>query len=108
MAWEDRGNGRYYYRKRWRAGQVVTEYVGAGLVGQLAAHGDAQAQAKREAGRRQLQQLMARDRDIDQGLDQMGDMLRELTTGLLLVGGYHTHKGQWRKVRGKERAGAGG
>ena len=37
MSWEQRGNRRYYFRKRRQAGRVVSEYVGAGELAVAAA-----------------------------------------------------------------------
>lgn len=37
MAWEQRGNNRYYYRKRWERGRCVSEYLGTGATAQLLA-----------------------------------------------------------------------
>ena len=39
------------------------------------------------------------DLAIDEQLDQLGDAVRAMTSAALMAGGYHTHRGQWRKSR---------
>ena len=52
MGWEKRRRGGLYYtRSKKVRGRVVREYVGGGLLGQLAALSDAERRAKRKADR---------------------------------------------------------
>ena len=99
MAWEKRGSGSYYYRKRRMRDCVVSEYVGTGLFAELLAEADAlereQRALEREVKRQEREEVLAVDRDID----QVGELIRALTHGMLLISGYHMHKGQWRKRR---------
>ena len=40
MPWEKRSNNRYYYRRRKVGGRVIAEYVGSGVLADLAAYLD--------------------------------------------------------------------
>jgi hypothetical protein len=95
MAWEQRGNKTYYYRKQRQGDRVISEYVGTGELAQTAADIDALERELRHAQRRQRQARRALDAQVDQACRLIG----ALTYSVLLTAGYHTHKGQWRKKR---------
>ena len=95
MSWEQRGNRRYYYRKRRQGGRVVSEYVGAGELAGAAAALDALEREIRRAERQRRAQLRA----LDAQIAQVCDLIRALTDAVLLINDYHTHKVQWRKKR---------
>lgn len=95
MAWEKRGNKRYYYRKVRQGDRVVSEYVGAGELAGACAQLDALERQLRQAKRRTRRELRA----LDAQLNDVCDLIRALTYATLLTTGHHTHKGQWRKKR---------
>jgi hypothetical protein len=95
MGWEQRGNTRYYYRKRREGDCVVSEYVGTGEVAEAIAALDARDRDRRQLERQKQAALQALDAEVD----EVCDLIRILTRGFLLATGYHTHKGQWRKTR---------
>jgi len=95
VAWEQRGNRRYYYRKRRDGDRVISEYVGAGELAETAAAIDALEREIRRAERQRRAQLRA----LDAQIAQVCDLIRALTDAVLLINDYHTHKGQWRKKR---------
>ena len=95
MSWEGRHNRRYYYRKRRQGDRVISEYVGAGELAEACAALDTLEGEIRRAARERRRA----DRALDARVDQACDFIRALTCAALLVGGYHTHKGQWRKKR---------
>lgn len=99
MAWEVRGQGRYYYRKRRTGGRVVSEYVGAGPLAELLAEADALDRAERAEERKAEQRVREEIQTLDRQADEVADLVRALTHGVLLASGYHTHKRQWRKSR---------
>ena len=99
MGWERRGQGRYYYRKRRTGGRVVSEYVGAGPGAELLAEADALDRAERAERREAERQAREEVQALDRQADEVADLIRALTHGVLLATGHHTHKGQWRKQR---------
>lgn len=101
MAWERRARGtRYYTRSRKLGGRVIRQYVGAGVLGALAAEQDAarRAQAQQEARRWRAirSQLDAADRTAD---EFFGDAEARVRSALLAAGFHQHHRGEWRKHR---------
>jgi predicted dinucleotide-utilizing enzyme len=102
MAWKPRRNGRrYYYRSRRVGDRIVTDYLGSGQAGELAAVKDA---AKREA---RLTVAAARHTerqrfsDLDEAFADLDTVVETLTRAALTAAGYHQHhRGEWRKRRG--------
>jgi len=95
MAWEQRGNRRYYYRKRRAGRRVVSEYVGSGELAEAAAALRVLKRESRLARRRRWAAIRAFDAPVDRACD----LVQALASGLLLVTGHRLHKGQWRKTR---------
>lgn len=100
MAWEPRLGGRRYFYKSTRVDGVPRKiYLGSGQA--------AEAEAKLIDEARQLRQtdLEAKlsEQERLQPADAILDALRDLTdlvaSALLIQGGYHEHRGQWRKWR---------
>src|SRR5690349_18116560 len=104
MGWETRRNGSYYYEKQRRGGRVVSSYVGAGLLGELAA-----CYADRDAFQRfDAQVARQRDRDATRQRERAANALVRDCVALarlaLLATGYHDHNGTWRKRKRKPMA----
>jgi hypothetical protein len=101
MSWETRrGQGRYYTRSRKVNGRIIREYVGTGLIAELAAQQDAEARAQRLAERKRLQQEEARWASTAALLTELSRLLDGLTAAALTAAGYHQHhRGAWRKRR---------
>jgi hypothetical protein len=95
MGWEQRGNRRYYYRKRRQGGQVVSEYVGAGDLAAADAALDALERELRQAQQRRLAAIQAAGAQVK----EVCDLIQTMIYAVLLATGHHTHKGQWRKKR---------
>ena len=99
MAWEERGNGSYYYRKRRIGGRVVSEYVGRGELAGLVA----QLDAIERTGQRAQRASHAAERaslDVDDEVaETVAALVATLTRGVLVANGFHQHKRQWRRRR---------
>ncbi len=99
MGWEKRGNHRYYYRKRRIGGRVVSEYLSLEAAVELIVQmGDDESQKRdlSQAARRERQKAEA----IEGELARLTDLADALTQAVLIAGGCHTHKRQWRRKRG--------
>lgn len=93
-------NGRpYYYRKVWREGRCVSEYVGTGDLGVVFRQADLREAelraAERHARRERLRQARAADREA---LD-LARRCQQLATLAMLAAGHYRHRGQWRRRR---------
>jgi hypothetical protein len=101
MSWETRrGHGRYYTRSRKVNGRITREYVGTGLVAELAAQHDAEARAQQLAERKRLQHEAVRWASTAAPLTELSRLLDGLTAAALIAAGYHQHhRGVWRKRR---------
>ena len=89
----------YYYRKRREGDRVVSEYVGGGLVVDLAQKRTEIDKEIREAQAIQRQAERLSSAQIDAALDEFSNIVDTLTTAVLISMGYHQHKGQWRRRR---------
>ena len=77
----------------------MSEYIGSGEVAATIAALDKLDRDKRELDRwikcQERENLNREARDVDAVLDD----IRALTHAVLIVNGYHAHRGQWRKRR---------
>ncbi len=101
MGWETRqGRGRYYTRSRKVQGRIIRDYVGTGLVAELAAQHDAEERAQRHAEHARLQHEAEQWATTTAPLRQLSQLLDGLTAAALIAAGYHQHhRGAWRKRR---------
>jgi hypothetical protein len=92
MAWAKRRNKTYYYHNVRHGDRVISHYLGAGPeVNQF---------LQDQQRRHQAEQQRRRDLEaLDAELDQLYTLFQNLHDAGLLLAGYHTHKGQWRKRR---------
>ena len=91
--------GGYYYRSRREADRVCTDYLGAGMLGRLAAELDEAERAERREERRKCEHEIEFDSRLDKTVQTVTEAIKVLTDAVLLCDGHHTHKGQWRKRR---------
>ena len=95
MAWEER-NGKYYYYRKQRVGKrVVSQYVGSGYLAELAYRLDFLIKVERIKTRWLKEEAL----NIDREVEEVCKMITALIYSTLLIHGFHTHKGQWRKIR---------
>ena len=100
MAWEQRGNHRYYYRARKVNGRVHKEYVGTGPLAEAVSQHDARAREMRRAAKVQRSQEHEAILALDAPVNTFTDTLETLMRTSLLLAGYHRHHGsEWRKRR---------
>ena len=101
MAWERRsGRGRYYTRSTKVGGRVRREYVGAGLLAELAAAEDALHREAREREAQDRRTERERLAALDAPLDALDVLTGALSRAALVAAGYRQHKrGEWRRTR---------
>ena len=104
MAWERRGGrGRYYTRSTKVGGRVRREYVGTGLLAELAAAEDALHREARERAAQDRRSERERLAELDAPLLALTAMGDALVAAALMVSGYRQHKrGEWRRRRARD------
>jgi predicted component of type VI protein secretion system len=97
MPWDKRG---YYYRKKRIGARVVSEYVGRGFPGQLAAGEDEMARNERAQAQASTQAAQQKAEALDQNIAAADELISAAMNEALEAAGYHRHaRGQWRKRR---------
>jgi hypothetical protein len=99
MGWEQRSGRLYYYRKRREGRRVISEYVGAGPLAEAIAALDSMQRLKHRALQQAWQCECEAEAKVVAEVDAFGVVVRAATHAALLLAGYHTHKGQWRRKR---------
>jgi hypothetical protein len=104
VAWEKRERGGRYYTRSRRSpedGRVLREYVGSGALAELAAEADRTkrelAEAEREREKEELERLEA----LAAPVEELSEAAEILAHAHLIAAGYHRHKGEYRRARGK-------
>jgi hypothetical protein len=103
MAWERRERGGFYYtRSRKVNGQVVREYVGGGVAGELAALEDEQERSRREEEVALQKEEQERLEAISAPIDELYEAAEIIVRAVLLAAGFKRHKrGDWRRTRAR-------
>jgi hypothetical protein len=104
--WERRERGGLYYTRSRRVnGQVVREYVGGGLLGQLAARLDAEEHRKRQQELAAWKEERERIEALTAPVEELCEAAEILARAALLASGYHRHnRGEWRKRREQQHS----
>ncbi len=101
MAWEKRARGGLYYTRSRRVnGRVVREYIGGGELARIACERDANRRALRKGERQQERAELERLEALAAPVSELCAVTELLVRAHLLAGGYHEHKGEWRRERG--------
>ena len=101
MGWEKRQSGAAYYTRSHRVnGRVTREYVGGGLIGELAAEMDTEERSERaaqmEAWRCEKAEIESHEKEIE----EFSSNVEILARSALVAAGFHRHhRGEWRKKR---------
>lgn len=105
MGWETRERGtRYYYRGRRDGDRVLKEYVGAGLVGELAAQADRLGREKREVEALEEKQDLEQLHALSSPAGELSEAAEVLVRAHLIAAGCHRHKREWRRARSREHS----
>ena len=109
MAWESRERGGLYYTRSRRVnGKVVREYVGGGVLGELAARMDAADRQRREEEKEAWREERESLEELVELIDELCQDVETLAQATLLAAGFRRHnRGEWRRKRGS-RTGAEG
>jgi hypothetical protein len=101
MAWEKRERGGLYYtRSRKVDGRIVREYVGAGVMGELAARMDAEDSQRREEVKLAWTEERERLEELAGLVDELCEDVETIARSALLEAGFRRHKrGEWRRRR---------
>ena len=104
MAWEKRERGGLYYtRSRKVDSRVVREYVGGGVLGELAARMDTLERREREEEAALWKEEREQMEALEAPVEELCEAAEVLAKAALLASGYHQHKrGEWRKRRANQ------
>lgn len=104
--WERRERGGLCYtRSRKVDGRVVRQYVGGGVLGELAARTDELKRLEREEQAAADREERERLETLDAPLAEAWEATEVLVRAALVASGYRQHKrGEWRKRRGPKDA----
>jgi hypothetical protein len=92
--------GLYYTRTHKVSGRVTREYVGGGILGQLAARMDTEERQRREEQARIWKEEQERMEALTAPVEELCEGVEILARATLLASGYHRHnRGEWRKRR---------
>jgi hypothetical protein len=100
MGWENRERGGHYYtRSRKVDGRVVREYIGGGLIGELAARLDGIERERREVASTMMQLERERVEALIAPVVELDEAAGILYCAALVASGYRRYQGKWRKRR---------
>ena len=95
MGWEKRRGKKYFYYKTRIGPRVVSFYAGNNILSY-------KLQAIMEKKRREeeaYRTMVEGEKIKDSKLNAYHELVNQLADAVLVLNGYHTHKGEWRKKR---------
>ena len=96
MGWITRGSQAYFYRSKRVGGRVQTEAF-SGLRAVLEAQVDEEEKFRRE----REAELLAEEDELDAEIGRLFRKIEDFTAERLHAAGYHRHKREWRRRRGR-------
>jgi hypothetical protein len=104
--WEGRERGGLYYtRSRKEGGRVIREYVGGGLLGELAARMDTEKRRRREQEKASRREERERLDALVAPVEELCEAAEVIARAALIASGYHRHnRGEWRKRREQQHS----
>ena len=99
--WEKRERGGLYYtRSRKEGGRMIREYVGGGILGQLAAQMDDLERERREEQAARWNEEQEKLNALEAPVEELSEASDLLVRAALLASGYRQHnRGEWRLRR---------
>jgi hypothetical protein len=97
LGWEQRGSSSYYYRKERSGRRVRSVYVGRDDIAELSAALDEMEQVQKKTKLRTERRERETFRSLDANIDSLSRVASMVTQAVLIAGGFHQHKRQWRK-----------
>jgi|GEM_PF-1123758 len=98
MYWSERDGRRYLYCSIWQEGRCIKRYVGTGEAAEQAARQHAADRLQKLQEQLEWSEVWARMEVACQPLDTFCEAARLLHHAVLLLGGFHLHKGhEWRR-----------
>lgn len=95
-------DGRLYYYRSVRDGESVRKvYVGAGEIARIAHEGDMLRRTTREEARKREEAELERLEALIALVEELSEAAEILAHAHLIAAGYHRHKGEYRRARGK-------
>ncbi|MFN7948464.1 MAG: hypothetical protein U0Z53_24140 [Blastocatellia bacterium] len=100
MAWEQRGNRQYYYRKQRIGNRVVSIYKGRRTkTSELLATMDEGRRQERMINRQMLREEREEFSAMDAEIEEISELMETLVEATLVATGHYNHKGEWRRKR---------
>ena len=102
MAYENRGNSRYYYESRRTGRRVRRIYYRSGKAAEVVAGLIGERKAVQARERDQLRAERAVLEPLERALNDLDEACRILMAAVLYMEGFHRHdRSAWRKRRGQ-------